>query len=196
MADKETIKRAASGDQRALRSIIDQYTPLVHKMVNKYAFLAPAHSKEDLFQEGVIGLYKAIVAYDPNRPTCFMTLAFPTVRGAVQGAARREKKHPKYALSLEQSDWDGNLEDKRESGTEYKSLLPLAEDLVVAGCGSTTSRRALMVCDRFGLMGHEPMRQGEVAQKWGITKQALQSQMSRFNKKIREDYPDLRRAIQ
>jgi predicted DNA-binding protein YlxM (UPF0122 family) len=51
------------------------------------------------------------------------------------------------------------------------------------------------VCDRYGLLGKKPMRQGEVAEKYGMTKQAINSHIARFSKIIREKHPELETLI-
>lgn len=193
--DKDTIAKAAKGDARSMRAVIDQYTPLVHKLVNRYAFMAPKHSREDLVQEGFIGLVKAIRKYDPELPTCFMTVAFPSVRGAVQGMARRENRNPKYPLSLEQSDWGGNLEDPNQFEIKDEGLAARVKEIILAGCGTLESKQAQIVCDRFGLLGKEAMRQGDVAKKYGLSKQAVQSYIARFHRKVRTAHPELANFI-
>ena len=192
---KDTITKAAKGDARSMRMVIDQYTPLVHKLVNRYAFMAPKHSREDLVQEGFIGLVRAIRKYDPERPTCFMTVAFPSVRGAVQSMARRENRSPKYPLSLEQSDWGSNLEDPTRYEVKDDKIATEVEEIIVAGCGTLDSKRAELVCDRFGLLGRKAMRQGEVAKKYGMSKQAVNSHIARFHRKVRENRPELAEFI-
>jgi predicted transcriptional regulator len=47
------------------------------------------------------------------------------------------------------------------------------------------------VCDRFGLLGKKAMRQGDVARKYGLTKQAVQSYLARFHRKVRTARPEL-----
>jgi len=191
MTITETLYAAIKGDSRAVNLVVKQYTPLVHKIVNRYAFLAPAHSREDLVQEGLLGIVKALDTFDPTRGYKFMTWLFPNVRQAVQGVARKEIKHPKYSLSLENADWAGNLEDPAHFEVRDEVSSDSVKQLLVDGCGSIESERAKMICDRFGLMGHTPMRQGEVAKKYGITKQNLQSHMARFNKSIRAKHPEM-----
>jgi len=192
---KDTLSKAVKGDARSITAIVEQYTPLVHKIVNKYAWMSPRHSREDLVQEGLLGVVKAIETFDLERGTRFMTWVYPTVRGAVQGVARRDNRLPKYSLSLEQSDWGHNLEDtvQYEVQDEYKA--GLVHDLIIAGCGSLESKRAQIVCDRYGLLGKEPLRQGEVAKKYGMTKQAINSHIARFTKIVREKHPELEALI-
>jgi RNA polymerase sigma factor (sigma-70 family) len=157
--------------------------------------MSPSHAREDLVQEGLMGIVKAIETFDLQRGTRFMTWVYPQVRGAVQGVARKDNRLPKYPLSLEQSDWGGNLEDPTvyEVHDEFKANF--VHDLIVAGCGSVNSKRAQIVCDRYGLLGRKPLRQGEVAAKYGMTKQAINSHIARFTKIVREKHPELEALV-
>jgi RNA polymerase sporulation-specific sigma factor len=191
----DLLQDAVHGDARSITALVQQYTPLVHKIVNKYAWMSPAHAREDLVQEGLLGVVKAIETFDLERGTRFMTWVYPQVRGAVQGMARRELRLPKYPLSLEQSDWGSNLEDPTvfEVHDEFKA--EFIHNLIIEGCGSVTSKRAQIVCDRYGLLGRPALRQGEVAKKYNMTKQAINSHIARFSKIIREKHPELESLI-
>jgi RNA polymerase sporulation-specific sigma factor len=191
----ELLMKAVKGDARSITALVEQYTPLVHKIVNKYAWMSPRHSKEDLVQEGLLGIVKAIETFDLERGTRFMTWVYPQVRGAVQGIARKDNRLPKYALSLEQSDWAKNLEDTNAYELKDDYSTNLVRDIIIAGCGSLDSKRAQIVCDRYGLLGRKALRQGEVAAKHGMTKQAINSHISRFSKIVREKHPELEALI-
>jgi RNA polymerase sporulation-specific sigma factor len=191
----ELLQKAVKGDARSITSIVQQYTPLVHKIVNKYAWMSPQHSREDLVQEGLLGVVKAIETFDLERGTRFMTWVYPQVRGAVQSVARKENRLPKYSLSLEQSDWGHNLEDSVQFELRDDYEAGFVRDLVIAGCGSLSSKRAQIVCDRYGLLGKQPLLQGEVAKKYGMTKQAINSHIARFTKIVREKHPELEALI-
>jgi RNA polymerase sporulation-specific sigma factor len=195
MNHTETLLKAVKGDPQSITAIVEQYTPLVHKIVRKYAWMAPQHSREDLVQEGLIGVVRAIETFDISRGTRLMTWVYPQVRGAVQGVARKENRLPKYSLSLEQSDWGHNLEDPKiyEVHDEYKANF--VKDLIIAGCGSVDNKRAQIVCDRFGLLGRKPLRQGEVAKKHGLTKQAVQSHLASFHRRVRAKHPELEALV-
>jgi RNA polymerase sigma factor (sigma-70 family) len=195
MTHTEILQKAVKGDARSITRIVEQYMPLVHKIVHKYAWMSPAHSREDLVQEGLLGVVKAIETFDLERGTGFMTWVYPQVRGAVQGVARKDNRLPKYPLSLEQSDWAKNLEDPDTFEVKDEYAANLIQKIVLAGCGSLDSKRAQIVCDRYGLLGRKPMRQGEVAKKHGMTKQAINSHIARFSKIIREKHPELEAMI-
>jgi len=195
MANINVLQAAVKGDARSISAIVEQYTPLVHKIVNRYAWMSPTHSREDLVQEGLMGVVKAIQTYDIQRGTVFMTWVYPQVRGAVQSIARKDNRLPKYPLSLEQSDWSHNLEDTNSYELREDYSKTFVKEIILAGCGDLNSKRAQIVCDRYGLLGRRAMRQGDVAKKYGLTKQAVNSHISRFTKIVREKHPELEALI-
>jgi len=191
MSNTSLLQKAVKGDGVSITRIVEQYTPLVHKIVNKYAWMSPSHSREDLVQEGLIGIVNALKTFDFEKGTCFMTWVFPKVRGAVQRVARKDNRLPRYSLSIEQSDWGGNLEDTTSFELQDDFNVNLIREIIIAGCGSVDSKRADIVCDRFGLLGRKPLRQGEVARKYGMTKQAVNSHISRFTTLVKSKHPEL-----
>lgn len=195
MRHEDLLLKAVKGDARSITALVQQYTPLVHKIVNKYAWMSPSHSREDLVQEGLLGVVKAIETFDLSRGYRFMTWVYPQVRGAVQGVARKDNRVPRFQLSLEQSDWGHNLEDQVQYEVQDEYKADLIHEIIVAGCGSVDSKRAQIVCDRYGLLGKKPLRQGEVAKKHGMTKQAINSHIARFTKIVREKHPELEALI-
>lgn len=195
MTAQDLFHAAVKGDAKAITAVVQQYTPLVHKIVNRYCWMSPQHSREDLVQEGLLGIVKAIETFDLTRNVKPMTWIYPQVRGAVQGVARKENRLPKYPLSLEQSDWAKNLEDPNQFEIQDEFAAGLVKKIVIAGCGSFDSKRAQIVCDRYGLLGRNPMRQGEVAKKYNMSKQAVNSHIARFSKIIRERHPELEALI-
>jgi RNA polymerase sigma factor (sigma-70 family) len=195
MITQETFYAAVKGDARAITAVVEQYTPLVHKIVNKYAWMSPKHSRDDLVQEGLLGIVKALETFDLERGYQFMTWVYPQVRGAVQAVARKDNRLPKYPLSIEQSDWAKNLEDTNQFELKDDFASNFVKEVIIAGCGSVDSKRAQIVCDRYGLLGRPALRQGEVAQKYGLTKQAVNSHIARFSKIVREKHPELEALI-
>ena len=61
MSDEELIKLAKNEDKLALESLIERYKETVNMKVSKY-YINGAE-KEDLIQEGLIGLFKAVKSY-------------------------------------------------------------------------------------------------------------------------------------
>jgi RNA polymerase sigma-H factor len=64
LADLQLVMRARNGDQKALDELIRRYSGFVRLKASSY-FLAGGDA-EDLIQEGLIGLYKAVRDFSPD----------------------------------------------------------------------------------------------------------------------------------
>jgi len=65
LADLQLVMRARNGDQKALDELIRRYSGFVRLKASSY-FLAGGDA-EDLIQEGLIGLYKAVRDFSPEK---------------------------------------------------------------------------------------------------------------------------------
>ena len=72
-SDEEIVAQAKSGDNRAQEYLISKYENFVKAKARSY-FLIGA-DKEDIYQEGMIGLYKAIRDFNPEKSTSFKAFA-------------------------------------------------------------------------------------------------------------------------
>lgn len=72
-SDEELINLINQGNQDALEYLLKRYKELVTMKVSKY-FIVGAE-KEDIFQEGMIGLFKAIKGYNQEKQNSFKTFA-------------------------------------------------------------------------------------------------------------------------
>ena len=73
MLDEEIIENAKTGDVRALEFVINKYKSFVRAKARTY-FLIGA-DREDIIQEGMIGLYKAIRDYRGDKLSSFRAFA-------------------------------------------------------------------------------------------------------------------------
>ena len=72
-SDEELIQIIKAGDKEALDFLMTKYKEIVNMKVSKY-FLIGAE-KEDIMQEGLIGLFKAVQSYNPEKQNSFKTFA-------------------------------------------------------------------------------------------------------------------------
>lgn len=116
-SDEELLIRLRDGDNRVTEYIIEKYKDLVRKKSKSMYILGADH--EDLLQEGMIGLFKAIRDYDAGRDASFYTFAELCVARqiytAVQSAGRKKHSFLNYYVSLY-----GNQE---RNGEEYPELI-------------------------------------------------------------------------
>ena len=73
MSDEELIKLIKLGEKSALDFIMNKYKEVVNIKVSKYFIIGG--EREDIVQEGLIGLYKAIKNFDPEKENSFKTFA-------------------------------------------------------------------------------------------------------------------------
>jgi len=73
LEDLQLVLRSRNGDPGALDILIRRYTGFVRLKASSY-FLAGGDS-EDLVQEGLIGLYKAVRDFRPDKETSFRSFA-------------------------------------------------------------------------------------------------------------------------
>jgi len=71
--DEELIKQLRLGDERIMEFILDKYKPFVRKKANTMYLIGG--ETEDLIQEGMIGLFKAIRDYDEEKESSFYHFA-------------------------------------------------------------------------------------------------------------------------
>ena len=93
--DEELIDMYRAGDEQAIEYIFERYKYIVRKKA-KAMFLAGGDS-DDLIQEGMIGLYKAVRDYDKQKDASFMTFAGMCINRQILNAvtaSNRKKNTP------------------------------------------------------------------------------------------------------
>lgn len=115
LTDEELIDRLRDGEAQVTDFIMDKYKNLVRKKAKSMYILGA--DNDDLIQEGMIGLFKAVRDYDAGRDASFYTFADLCISrqmyNAVQ-ASRREKHAPlntyiSLYADMTESEGDGNV---------------------------------------------------------------------------------------
>ena len=73
LEDMQLVLRARNGDDRALDTLIRRYTGFVRLKASSY-FIAGGEA-DDLIQEGLVGLYKAVRDFRVDKETSFRSFA-------------------------------------------------------------------------------------------------------------------------
>ena len=104
--DEVLISRCRQGDRTALECIMEKYKPLVIKKARSM-FLIGGET-EDLIQEGMIGLFKAVQDFDPDRETSFYRFSKlcidRQIYSAVTSAGRKKHSPLNGYVSLSDSE--------------------------------------------------------------------------------------------
>ncbi len=72
-ADEELVMLAKNGNEDALEIMFNRYKELVNMKVSKYFIIGA--EREDIVQEGMIGLYKAVKNFESNKQNSFKSFA-------------------------------------------------------------------------------------------------------------------------
>lgn len=87
MNELELLKSAQT-DENAVEELLKRYKPLVIKIARRYFLVCG--DIDDLVQEGTIGLYKAIMAYNQEKEASFLTFATLCIKRQLQSLIRKE----------------------------------------------------------------------------------------------------------
>ena len=121
MTDEELIELIKSGDKYAIDFLIEKYKDLVNMKVGKYFMIGA--EKEDIVQEGMIGLFKAIQSYKTDKQNSFKTFANLCVERQLITAIKtsnRQKHQPLNSyLSLSSSAYNNEDDENNSEMIEF-----------------------------------------------------------------------------
>ena len=116
MTDEQIIEKIRQGDKQALTYLMDKYKEIVNIKVGKYFMIGA--EKEDIVQEGLIGLFKAIKTFNSEKNNTFKTFANMCIERqlitAIKSSNRQKHMPLNSYLSLNASAYNND----EENGTE------------------------------------------------------------------------------
>ena len=182
------LERSLAGDLEARNILVEHNLRLVAHIIKKY--YTQAAEQEDLISIGTIGLIKAVDTFRPERKIRLATYASRCVENEVLMYFRSRKKLQGEVSLSDAIDTDkegGSLYLLDVVGTDDTMLSDLQdreEQLLlrrlVRDC--LTEREADIIRRRYGLEGHPPQTQRQVAAIYGISR----SYVSRIEKRALE----------
>lgn len=119
--DEELIRRAQNGEKKLEEFLIDKYKGMVRKKA--HAMFLIGGEQEDLIQEGMIGLFRAVRDYRPSKNASFATFASLCVERQIYKAIEisgRQKHRPlnSYISLSEENSPLKNTEDTKQQNPE------------------------------------------------------------------------------
>lgn len=195
---RQQILKAQEGDGEAIACLLEQYKSMV-RALSRPLFLVDG-DQDDLVQEGMIGLFKAIQTFDVSRGSSFETFAnlcisrqlYSAIKASnrkkniplnsyisiytVDGAFEDDKRDVPTALNTAMADWQKNPEDiviGRESAHNLERRLY-----------SRLSKLETQVLEYF-LKG---LTYKEIADKLGKTPKTIDNALQRIKAKVAKIY--------
>ena len=116
LKDEEIVSQIKSGDKDALSYLLEKYKNLVNIKVSKYFMIGA--EKEDILQEGMIGLFKAIQSFNEEKQNSFKSFANICIERqlitAIKSSNRQKHMPLNTYLSLNTAAYDNNEDDSVE----------------------------------------------------------------------------------
>lgn len=148
LSDEAVLELARQGEEPAMEYLLNKYNPLVKKEARTMYLLGG--DNEDLIQEGMIGLFKAVQDFDPEKKVQFPVFARICIDRKLYTAvtASNRKKHDALnnAVSIE-----GEKEDAKGGHRSLEEYLTAnldsnPENSIIAKESRTELERLLQGC--------------------------------------------------
>lgn len=118
LTDEELLELSKNGKENAENLLLERYKDLVVKIARSYFIVGG--ELEDIVQEGMIGLYKAIKNFSKDKKTTFKTFAITCIKHQIQSAIKtaNTKKNSPLANSV-------SLQSFSEKDDDSDDFLPV-----------------------------------------------------------------------
>lgn len=184
--DEELISRFKNGESEILDYLMEKYKNMVRKKA-RTMFLIGGEN-DDLIQEGMIGLFKAVRDYQPDRDAAFQTFASICVDrqiyNAIQSSNRQKHQPLNSYISLNEQDGENEEHLGDNWGENPESIIIDQENVqdLEQEITATLSPMENQVLEYY-LAGNG---YGEIAQIMGKTPKSIDNALQRIRIKIRE----------
>lgn len=192
LADEQLLGMIKNGNDTAETELFERYKDLVTKISRGYFIVGG--DLEDLVQEGMVGLYKAIKGYNGHKETTFKTFAVICIKHQIQTAIKKANANKNKLLSSAvsfQSFSNGN-------STENLDFLPI--ELIF---NSTPAEKVIdkenfenlknIIKNNLSALEYKVLQlylkgfsYKEISSVLGITEKSIDNSLSRIKTKLRE----------
>lgn len=188
MTDEELVSLSRNGNEKAENELLERYKDTVMKISRGYFIIGG--ELEDIVQEGMIGLYKAIKNFKTDKNATFKTFAITCIKHQIQTAIKKAntKKNLPLSNSVSLQSFSENEEeeflpvnlifqvspDEKIIGREnYKDLIETIKQ--------TLSKKEFEVL-KYYLHGYSYK---EIAEFLGLNQKSIDNSLSRIKNKLK-----------
>ena len=191
--DEELIFRFKNGESEILDYLMEKYKNMVRKKA-RTMFLIGGEN-DDLIQEGMIGLFKAVRDYQPDKDATFQTFASICVDRQIYNAiqsSNRQKHQPLNSYVSLSEQGEENEEHLGDTWVENPESIIIDQENVEnleQEITTTLSPMENQVLEYY-LAGNG---YGEIAELMGKTPKSIDNALRRIRTKIKEQLEQLRK---
>lgn len=187
-SDEELIEELRNGNNELMDFILEKYKPLVRKKTN--AMYLIGGENEDLIQEGMIGLFKAVRDFQLDKESSFFTFANLCINRQLYSAleASNRKKHQPLnsyiSFSMEEDELGVSLEEVLVNDSESPEELMIEQEKYVEFQKQLRENLSKMEKEvlNYYLNGHNYIQIGEIM---GKSPKSIDNALQRIRQKIR-----------
>ena len=196
MTDEDVANLAADGNSSAIDYLLDKYRNLVLIIARSY-FLIGA-DRDDITQEGMIGLFKAIRDYKNDNEASFSTFAHMCIKrqilSAIKTATRKKHMPLNTYISLNNTTYDDEQEttllnviiDKEKLSPEDIIIDKEAHETILKGIIAILSEYENTVLEKY-LKG---MSYTDIATELNKSEKSIDNALQRIKKKIEKHFKE------
>lgn len=191
--DIALVDKAKAGDRRAADTLIDRYKTFVRVKTRAY-FLVGA-DRDDIVQEGMIGLFKAIRDYSPDKQASFKYFADICITRqiitAVKTATRQKHSPLNSYISLSKPAYEDESERTLIEMLSLRTSLNPEEIMIDKENLKITEQKIRKSLSKFELEVMELYINGksytEIAEQLGKEPKSIDNAIQRVKKKIQKN---------
>ena len=194
LSDEQTALLAADGNSAAIDYLLDKYRNFVLAITRSY-FLIGA-DRDDIVQEGMIGLFKAIRDYNPDNDTAFSTFAHMCVKrqiiSAIKSATRKKHLPLNSYISLNNTVYEDEQETTLLNVLIDKGELTPEDIVIDKEMHAGTLNTITSVLSGYEATVLEKYLQGksytDIATELCKTEKSIDNALQRIKKKIEKNF--------
>jgi RNA polymerase primary sigma factor/RNA polymerase sigma factor len=155
----------------SIEQALDRHEGLIHAVIRREG--GGSLTYEEALQAGRIGLWQAILNYDPTRGTAFSTYAWVAIRRHIGRAATRTAgdsrylvvPHPHGSTEPSRPGLAEDLDESVEQALIHQALFTLLSQL--------PHRLCQVIVARYGLDGHPPRTLRQLGAQMGLSHERI-----------------------
>lgn len=158
---KANFRCAQGGCERCMEYLLGRHEGLVHAVIRRVEIGGVSY--REAVQEGRIGLWRAILGYDPERGTAFSSYAWRSIERhlwryvGIYGQARQGLEEEPYETDLAERAW----EEKQVAAALHEELELLPE------------RLKGVIEQVYGLGEQPPQKMAELGRQMGVSRERV-----------------------
>ena len=157
------LSRTPTGELASIEQSLCRHEGLIHAVIRREG--KGSLTYEEALHAGRIGLWRAILGYDPGRGTAFSTYAWVAIRRHIHRAVRQADSDPGWLLVPHPPRQAPDLDEIVERALIHDALFALLSQL--------PNRLRQVIRTRYGLDGRPPRSLRQVGAQLGLSHERI-----------------------